>query len=212
MNTILFLLRGIILGLSIAAPVGPIGILCIRRTLVAGRLAGFVLGLGAATADMLYGAVAAFGLSVISSLLVQQSLWIHVIGAGFLGWLGIRTILTPPAAQSKVEVAGTSLAGSYATTLLLTLTNPTTILSFIAIFAGIGVVGARSSTPVSAGAGLTVLGIFCGSALWWFTLSGIVNVIRSRFTPQIMRWVNYLSGAILLGFALYAVLTLAISF
>jgi threonine/homoserine/homoserine lactone efflux protein len=212
MNTLLLLLQGIILGLSIAAPVGPIGILCIRRTLVAGRLAGFVLGLGAATADMLYGAVAAFGLGMISSLLVGESLWIHVVGACFLGWLGIRTILTPPAAPSKVAVAATGLVGSYVTTLLLTLTNPTTILSFIAIFAGIGVVGTRSGAPVSAGAGLTVLGIFCGSALWWLTLSGIVNMVRSRFTPEVMRWVNYLSGAILIGFALFAVLTLVISF
>jgi threonine/homoserine/homoserine lactone efflux protein len=212
MNTLLFLLRGIILGLSIAAPVGPIGILCIRRTLEAGRLAGFVLGLGAATADMLYGAVAAFGLGVISSLLVGQSFWIHVIGACFLGWLGVRTILTPPAAPSKVALAPTGLASSYVTTLLLTLTNPTTILSFIAIFAGIGVVGTRSGAPISAEAGLTVLGIFCGSALWWLTLSGIINMVRSRFTPEVMRWVNYLSGAILIGFALYAVLSLVISF
>jgi threonine/homoserine/homoserine lactone efflux protein len=212
MSTLLFLLRGIILGLSIAAPVGPIGILCIRRTLVAGRLAGFVLGLGAATADMLYGAVAAFGLGVISSLLVGESLWIHLIGACFLGWLAVRTILTPPATASKAAVAATGLAGSYVTTLLLTLTNPTTILSFIAIFAGIGVVGARSGAPISAEAGLTVLGIFCGSALWWLTLSGIVNMVRSRFTPEVMRWVNHLSGAILIGFALYAVLSLVISF
>ncbi|MGO8951358.1 MAG: LysE family translocator [Ktedonobacterales bacterium] len=202
----MFLLRGIILGFSIAAPVGPIGILCIRRTLTAGRIAGFVLGLGAATADMLYGAVAAFGLSVISSLLVDEGLWIHVIGAGFLCWLGIRTILTTPATEAKVTVARTSLIGSYAGTFLLTLTNPTTILSFIAIFAGIGVVGTKDSSPFTAG--LTVLGIFCGSALWWLTLSGIVNMIRSRFTPRLMRWVNYLSGTILLGFALYAVLTL----
>jgi threonine/homoserine/homoserine lactone efflux protein len=212
MNTLLFLLRGIILGLSIAAPVGPIGILCIRRTLLAGRLAGFVLGLGAATADMLYGAVAAFGLGVVTSLLVGENLWIHVIGACFLVWLGIKTILTPPAAESKVSVAATGLAGSYVTTLLLTLTNPATILSFIAIFAGIGVAGTRTGAPVSAGAGLTVLGIFCGSALWWLTLSGIVNMVRSRFTPRVMRWVNYLSGAILMGFALYAVLALVISF
>jgi threonine/homoserine/homoserine lactone efflux protein len=211
MNTLLFLLRGIILGVSIAAPVGPIGILCIRRTLIAGRLAGFVLGLGAATADMLYGAVAAFGLGVISSLLVGESLWIHVIGACFLGWLGLRTILTLPAAPSKVAVAATGLVGSYVTTLLLTLTNPTTILSFIAIFAGIGVVATRSGAPVSAEAGLTVLGIFCGSALWWLTLSGIVNMVRSRFTPEVMRWVNYLSGAILIGFGVFAVLTLVIS-
>ncbi len=201
-----YLLRGLILGLSIAAPVGPIGILCIRRTLAAGQLAGFVLGLGAATADMLYGAVAAFGLGVISAVLVGESLWIHLIGAGFLCWLGMRTMLTPPSTDPKVSVAGASLIGSYGTTLLLTLANPTTILSFIAIFAGIGVVGTQNSSPVTAG--VTVLGVFCGSALWWLTLSSIVNMVRSRFTPGAMRWVNYLSGTILLGFALIAILTL----
>jgi threonine/homoserine/homoserine lactone efflux protein len=201
----LFLLRGVILGLSIAAPVGPIGVLCIRRTLADGRAAGLVVGLGAATADMLYGAVAAFGLRVISSVLISAQIWIHLIGACFLCWLGVKTILTLPATESKVMIARTGLVGSYVTTLLLTLTNPTTILAFIAIFAGIGVLGSKVSPAM---AGLTVLGIFCGSALWWLTLSGIVNVIRSRFTPRLMRLVNYLSGAILLAFALYALVTL----
>jgi threonine/homoserine/homoserine lactone efflux protein len=202
----LFWLRGVVLGLSIAAPVGPIGVLCIRRTLSDGRLAGFVLGLGAATADMLYGAVAAFGLSVISSLLISERLWIHLIGAGFLCWLGVKTMLARPAAAPSVELGTTNLIGSYVTTLLLTLTNPTTILSFIAIFAGIGVVGSGGGASAAA---LTVLGIFCGSALWWLILSGIVNMIRAKFTPRMMRLVNYLSGAILLAFALYALLTLA---
>jgi threonine/homoserine/homoserine lactone efflux protein len=200
----LFWLRGVILGLSIAAPVGPIGVLCIRRTLSDGRLSGFVLGLGAATADMLYGAVAAFGLSIISSLLISERLWIHLIGAGFLCWLGVKTILTHPSAAPTAELARTNLVGSYVTTLLLTLTNPTTILSFIAIFAGIGVVGPGGGSA----AALTVLGIFCGSALWWLILSGIVNMIRAKFTPHMMRLVNYLSGAILLAFAAYALLTL----
>jgi threonine/homoserine/homoserine lactone efflux protein len=204
----LFWLRGVVLGLSIAAPVGPIGVLCIHRTLSDGRLAGFVLGLGAATADMLYGAVAAFGLNVISSLLISERLWIHLIGAGFLCWLGVKTIiLTRPATTPTLELARTNLIGSYVTTLLLTLTNPTTILSFIAIFAGIGVVGPGSGTGAAA---LTVLGIFCGSALWWLILSGIVNIFRAKFTPWMIRLVNYLSGAILLAFALYALLSLAV--
>ena len=202
---VLSLVRGIILGFSIAAPVGPIGIMCIRRTLIAGRLAGLVLGLGAATADMLYGAVAAFGLGVISSLLIGQSLWIHLIGAGFLCWLGVRTIMTAPATQVNTTTAGTSLIASYAGTLLLTLANPTTILSFIAIFAGIGIVGEKNTTPVIAG--VTVLGIFLGSALWWLVLSGMVSTLRSRFTPMWMRSVGYVSGAILLAFALYALVT-----
>jgi threonine/homoserine/homoserine lactone efflux protein len=153
---------------------------------------------------MLYGAVAAFGLSIISSLLISERLWIHLIGAGFLCWLGAKTLLTRPSATPTAELGRTNLVGFYVTTLLLTLTNPTTILSFIAIFAGIGVVG-----PAGGPAALTVLGIFSGSALWWLTLSGIVNMIRVKFTPRMMRLVNSLSGAILLAFAAYALLTLA---
>ncbi len=206
MANLLFLLRGIILGLSIAAPVGPIGVLCIRRTLADGRLAGFVLGLGAATADMCYGAVAAFGLTVISSLLLGERLWVHLIGAAFLCVLGVRTMLACPATEPAALVARRSLIALYVSTFALTLTNPTTILSFIAIFAGVGIVGTHSSALV---AGLTVLGVFCGSALWWFILSGLVSLLRAKFTPRAMRWVNRLSGTILLGFALYAVLTLA---
>jgi threonine/homoserine/homoserine lactone efflux protein len=199
----LFLLRGLAIGFSIAAPVGPIGVLCIRRTLAGGRMLGFVSGLGAATADMLYGAVGALGLTMVSSVLVGQRLWIHLLGAVFLAYLGVRTILACPSEKAALA-EGRGLAGAYASTVLLTLSNPSTILSFAAVFAGLGL---ASSHAGYAAAALTVLGVFCGSALWWLLLSGGVSLVRVRFSPATLRWVNLLSGAILLAFALFAVFT-----
>jgi LysE type translocator len=123
-------LRGLVIGFSIAAPVGPIGVLCIRRTLADGRAAGFFSGLGAATADALYGAVAAFGLTAISSVLIGQATWLRLGGGLFLCYLGIKTFLARPAAEATPARA-TGLIGAYVSTLLLTLANPTTILSFV---------------------------------------------------------------------------------
>src|SRR5580698_8251112 len=138
-----FLIKGLIVGLSIAAPVGPIGLLCIRRSLAEGRVSGLLSGLGAATADALYGAVAGFGLTAVSSLLIQERFWIGAAGGLFLCYLGVRTFLSRPAQQS----AGTSRLGlmsAYLSTLALTVTNPMTILSFVAVFAGLGL-GAGAS-------------------------------------------------------------------
>ncbi len=196
---VLFFLRGLGLGFAIAAPVGPIGVLCIRRTLADGRLVGFVTGLGAATADATYGAVAAFGVSAVTSALVGLRLWIHLLGALFLAWLGLRTLLARPAAKAATPVAAPARAGllaAWASTVALTLTNPATIISFAAVFAGLGLVGVGYTV-----AGLTVAGVFCGSALWWLLLSGGVSLLRARFDARAMRIVNLVSGLLLLGFA-----------
>jgi threonine/homoserine/homoserine lactone efflux protein len=200
-----FLLRGVVLGFAIAAPVGPIGVLCIRRTLANGRVNGLVSGLGAATADASYGAVAAFGLTAVSSLLLSQRVWIHLIGAIFLAYLGIRTLLarSAPLAQASTTTSA-GLAVAYASTVALTLANPATIISFAAVFAGLGVAGSHASY---AAAGLLVLGVFCGSALWWVVLSSGVNLLRARVTPRLLRGVNVLSGVILLAFAVVSLLT-----
>jgi threonine/homoserine/homoserine lactone efflux protein len=199
-----FLLRGLIIGFSIAAPVGPIGVLCIRRTLAEGRASGFVSGLGAATADAVYGCIAGFGLTFISSILVSQQVWLRLIGGLFLCYLGLRTFLARPA-EEAASAKGRGLIGAYASTFFLTLTNPMTILSFAAVFAGLGV-GSASANYVSAG--LLVLGVFLGSALWWLTLSGGVGLFRTKFGPQWLRWVNRVSGVIITGFGLIALLSL----
>ena len=194
-------LRGLIIGFSIAAPVGPIGILCIRRTLSEGRVSGFLSGLGAATADALYGCVAGFGLTVISSFLVDQRFWIQLVGGVFLLALGIRTLRSAPA-ERPAAASGTGLVASYASTLFLTLTNPMTILSFAGIFAALGV--AETGGDLLAAAGL-VLGVFIGSAGWWLLLSGGVGLMRERLSGGILRWTNRASGAILVIFGAIAV-------
>jgi threonine/homoserine/homoserine lactone efflux protein len=193
-------LRGLVIGLSIAAPVGPIGVLCIRRTLAQGRGYGLVSGLGAATADAAYGCVVGFGLTFISSFLVDQQIWLRLVGGAFLCYLGIKTLLAKPAEQAA-EAKGTGLLGAYGSTLLLTLTNPMTILSFAAIFAGLGIAETGGDY---ASAAILVAGVFTGSALWWLLLSGGVSLFRSRFTPRALQWVNRVSGLIVAGFGVFA--------
>ncbi len=194
------LLRGWLLGFAIAAPVGPIGVLCIRRTLSDGRLIGFLSGLGAATADMLYGAIAAFGVTAVQTLLVRQESWLRLVGGLFLVYLGVRTFLARPADGARVASAPRGAISAYVTTLGLTLTNPATILSFTLIFAGfrLGQAGGFAAAAV------LVLGVFLGSASWWILLSSGVGLLRERFKPSWMVWVNRLAGLLILGFGLVA--------
>jgi threonine/homoserine/homoserine lactone efflux protein len=196
--------KGLVIGFSIAAPVGPIGVLCIRRTLAEGKISGFVSGMGAATADALYGCVAGFGVTYISTFLMGQQFAFRLIGALFLGYLGARIFFSKPAeAPSKAE--GKGLAGAYASTLFLTLTNPVTILAFAAIFAGLGL--GNSGGDYTAGM-LLVLGVFLGSAAWWLFLSTGVGLFRTWFNGPRLRWVNRLSGVIIGGFGFLALLSL----
>lgn len=196
--------RGLLIGLSIAAPVGPIGVLCIRRTLAEGRLAGLVVGLGAATADACYGLIAGLGLTVVAQLLLAHESWIKLIGGLFLCYLGCKTFVSRPA-ERAATASGGSLLRVYGSAVALTLTNPLTILSFAAIFAGVGAGAAGASAATVA---LLVLGVLCGSALWWLCLTGVVGLLRSRVTPPLLRWVNRLSGLVLLLFGAVALLGL----
>jgi threonine/homoserine/homoserine lactone efflux protein len=160
-----FLARGFLLGFIIAAPVGPIGVLCIKRTLTSGRLIGFISGIGAATADTFYAAVAVFGLSLIQELLIGSKLWLRLIGGLFLLYLGVRTFISRPAGtirESQVSRAG--LLASYLSTFLLTITNPATIISFAVFFAGLGFNNPGGNYPTGI---LLVVGVFLGSAAWW---------------------------------------------
>lgn len=201
-----FLLRGVLIGFSIAAPVGPIGVLCIRRTLADGRLIGFVTGLGAATADFTYGCVAGFGLTAISGFLLGQRLWIHLLGGLFLCYLGARTLLARPGERAAVaSTYSLGLGSAYISTVFLTLTNPTTILSFVAVFAGLGV---ASTSGDYMGASALVAGVFLGSALWWLILSSGVGALRARVGGRWLVWVNRMSGSILLAFGCLALISL----
>jgi threonine/homoserine/homoserine lactone efflux protein len=198
-----FLFKGVVIGLSIAAPVGPIGVLCIRRSLADGRQIGLATGLGAATADAIYGAVAGFGLTVISKFLVGQRLWLSLAGGLFLCYLGVRTFISqPPEMAARSRDGG--LISAYLSTLFLTLTNPMTILSFVAVFAGFGLGGSPDYFSASA----LVAGVFIGSALWWLLLSSGVALFRSQISAGWMKAINRLSGSVILAFGLYALSTL----
>lgn len=199
-----FFMRGLVIGFSIAAVVGPIGMLCIQRTLQKGFRYGMVTGLGAATADGIYGGIAAFGLTIISTVLISQQTWIRLVGGSFLVYLGIRALFTKPAEQAA-QTRGKTFLGVYTSTLLLTLTNPLTILSFAAIFAGLGVGTAGKGNLAAM---LVTVGVFCGSCLWWLLLSGGVGLLRERMTARWLIWINRLAGVALLIFGMIAVMSL----
>lgn len=195
--------KGLLIGFAIAAPVGPIGVLCIRRSLAEGRIYGFLSGLGAATADAVYGAIAAFGLTIISSFLVEQQQWLRLLGGLFLLYLGLRTFFATPA-NAELSPERETLLGAYGSTFFLTLTNPLTILSFAAIYSGLGLAGQSGGLA----AGVMVLGVFCGSAAWWFLLSFGAGLFTNRVTSRSLLWINRLSGVIITGFGVVALISL----
>ncbi len=193
-----FFVKGVIIGFSIAAPVGPIGILCIHRTLTYGRITGFVSGLGAATADAFYAAVAAFGLAAISRFLIADQYWLRLFGGAFLLFLGIKIFLAKPG-QMDPNHRHSGLGSAYLSTFILTLTNPITIVSYTAIFAGLGVGafghGMNSAVKV-------VSGTFIGSSIWWLTLSFGVGFIANALDERGLRWINRAAGAVIVLLAI----------
>ncbi len=200
MGHLLLFLEGIAVGLAIAAPVGPIGALCVSRTLRHGVWVGLASGLGAACADAVYGAIAGFGVSSVAAFLVDFQDVLRLLGGTFLLVLGVRILARGPASEASKGAWGEArLPGAFASCFLLTLTNPTTILAFVAIFAGLGLV--EETRDVTAAASL-VFGVFLGSAAWWLALGGFVGMLRGRMTPRIMVWVNRVSGAVITGFGI----------
>ncbi len=192
--------KGFIIGFSIAAPVGPIGILCIRRTLLQGRLSGLISGLGAAFADAVYGSIAGFGLVVITGFLIDQQLWLRTIGGGFLLVLGLKTFISKPTQAAVIERSNT-LWGDFISTFTLTITNPMTILSFAAIFAGLGLgsVGDNYFLVI-----IFIVGVFSGSMSWWTVVSSVAGRYRKKFNALSMLWINRVSGIIIFCFGLIA--------
>ena len=202
-------LRSLLIGLSIAATVGPMSILCIQRTLSKGYVYGLVSGMGIATADAVYGSIAGFGLTVIAAFLVSQQTWIRLVGGLFLVYLGLKTILTRPAERAAAAKArANNFLGAYTSTLLLTLTNPLTILSFVAIFAGIGVGTASTTGRNYLTATFVVLGVFLGSALWWCILTSGISLLRGKFSQVWLLWLNRLSGSIIALFGILSLISL----
>jgi len=193
--TLLFL-KGLAFGFVLAATVGPMWVLCLRRTLAYGAAIGLASGMGIAVADGLYGAVAAFGLTAVSGFLLAHGFWIGLAGGVFLVYLGVKTLLSEPAADREAAKPA-SHAQAFLSTLGLTLANPPTILAFAAIFAGLGL----AASADYAAAALVTLGVFLGSAAWWLVLAAFAGTLRARLGPRLLRAINIVSGATILAFA-----------
>jgi threonine/homoserine/homoserine lactone efflux protein len=188
------LLKGAIIGFSLAAPIGPVGMMCIRRTLTHGHLRGFVSGLGAATADSVYAIVAAFGITLISNFILQHEYTIRLVGGILLILLGIRTLLVHPMEKApKNGINGH--ASAYVTMFLLTFTNPMTLFAFAVVFAGIGAGSAIGDTLT---ASFLVAGVFCGSALWFLLITTAVHVYKDKFKIWGLKIVNVIAGSFIL--------------
>jgi threonine/homoserine/homoserine lactone efflux protein len=200
------LVKGAGIGFAVAAPVGPIGMLCIRTTLERGRIAGFAAGLGAAVADAIYGTIGVLGVTAISGVIEAQRIWLELGGGIFVILFGIHLGLTKPNIQNGNEEIPVSLWADFMKTLVLTLANPSTILTFMAIFAGVPGAAASSMAAVPA----TVLGVLLGSAAWWLFLSQGVGVIRHRISERALKWMNWAAGILLVAFGVYTLGHLAL--
>jgi threonine/homoserine/homoserine lactone efflux protein len=199
-------LKGLVVGFLVATPVGPIGLLCIQRTLSEGKMHGLVSGLGAATADAIYGLIAALGLTFVSNFLFKEQFLLRLFGGLFLCYLGVRTFLSKPAGQTSSADAP-SYISNYGSTFLLAFTNPITILVFAALFAGLGVVSSGTHYfSVGLSVGLSVAGVFIGSALWWFMLCGAAGILHGKISYGILTGLNRISGIIITVFGLVILL------
>jgi len=189
----LFLLKGLIIGFAMAVPIGPVGIMCIRKTLAEGHSRGLIIGLGAATADALYGSLAAFGLTIISDAITSQQFWVRLVGGGLLLFLGVRTFR----AKRKAPIMpfdNKGFWGPYASAFLIAVTNPLTIFAFIAVFAAFGL-GHKLNVF---SAGLLVFGVFAGSGLWFLTLGFVATAFRKKLDSDGLQWVNKIAGILIL--------------
>lgn len=184
-------------GFIVAAPIGPIGILCINRTLSGGRVSGFISGLGAVTGDGFYAIVAAYSITIISSFLALHQIWFRLAGGLFLSYLGIRIFLGRTGAR-RVETDTGTLAGDYLSAVALTMANPVTVVVFGAIFAGLGLGIERADFFAPAA---MVAGVIAGSVTCWFVLSGLVSAFRHKFEGSLLIIVNRVAGAAILAFA-----------
>jgi threonine/homoserine/homoserine lactone efflux protein len=210
-----FFFKGILIGFAIAAPIGPIGMLCVRRALINGPVSGICTGLGAALADGIYGAVAAFGLTAVAGLFTKYALILRVVGGVALVLIALRILLRPARhADEEMHVHRTRhdlkhAVSDFASTLALTLTNPATILAFMAVFAALGV-GLRGPKDFYASVAV-VCGVFTGSLAWWCILSGGVGLFRHKLGARGMQLINKLSGLMLGSFGLLVLGYLAVT-
>ena len=199
-----FFFRGFLLAITIAAPVGPTGVLCMQRTLTGGPLYGFISGLGASTAHAIFGSIAAFGLTFVSRFLAEQQFWFRLISGVFICYLGTRVFLLVPATR-RAPMRSAGYVGGFASIFALTLLNPITALFFVGVFPVLGHVG-QDTGYVSAST--LVLGVFTGSTLWWLVLSIVTSIFQGRVSPSAMRWVNRISGSMIIAFGIVILFSL----
>jgi threonine/homoserine/homoserine lactone efflux protein len=199
------LLDGIIVGFSASVPLGPIGVLCIQRTLNRGRLAGFVSGLGAAMSDTIYAIVAGFSLSLVLDVIEAQMFWLQLAGAIILIVMGVKIFLTNPAIQLRRQKnKNTSLIQDFVSTFIITITNPLAIFLFIAAFS---VVGGEKQFDMQL---MLVSGVFIGAASWWLTLTSLVGLFRKKINLRRLYWINKIAGSTIVILVVVASLTLLI--
>lgn len=202
MKEIIFL-KAVAIGFFVAVPIGPVNLICIRRTLLGGRITGFISGLGAAVADTFFAFAAAFGLGFVTNFYVQEEKWLQIGGGIFICILGVLSILSHDSANPELNGSVRGGFQAFISTLLLTLTNPITILAFAAAFAGFGLINPDDGHNYAA---LVVAGVFLGSTVWWFTVSWLASLLRRKLNSQVMQRITQISGMVITVFGVLLVL------
>ncbi len=196
--------KGIVIGVVIAMPVGPVGTLCVQRTITQGRINGFLTGLGATTADVIFGFIAAFGLSVVSNFLIDQQEWIRLAGGIIICLIGVQ-VFSLETQKKIIPIKSPNLLNAFGSAFLIAITNPITIITFVVMFAGLGLVGSNSQYGPAT---LTVFGVFVGSSLIWLSVWGMSLIFRERFEFGRMKWINKIAGIVILVFGVSTLISL----
>lgn len=201
-----YIFRGILIGLMVSVPLGPMGVLIIQKTLQKGALAGFIAGMGAACADLFYATVAAFGLGFVINIIQSHELILQIIGGIFLLIIGLKIYFDNPLKQIRMKkrVSKTGLLGDFLTLFFLTVSNPVAIVVFMAVFAGASVFGSEPSFRIEL---FVLAGILLGGGLWWYALSTLVNLFRRKFRLRVLITINRVSGVIITLLGILVILT-----
>ncbi|MCK5823580.1 MAG: LysE family transporter [Bacteroidales bacterium] len=201
---IIYLIKGLILGIAVSAPMGPIGVLCVQKTVNKGKTLGFYSGLGAATADTFYAIVTAFGLTYITNFLLRHQLYFEIIGISVLLALGLKMFFSNPVKQYKINQRKQKkgIFGDYISTFFLTISNPLTVIFYGTAYAALGLIGDSGSEGSSY---LLIAGIFLGATLWWYFLTSVVNVYRHKFRLKVIWHINRASGIAIIALSCIAI-------
>jgi threonine/homoserine/homoserine lactone efflux protein len=207
-DTLIYLIKGFSVGFMASIPLGPIGVMCIQRTLSKGHRSGVVSGLGAASADLIFAIVAVFSLTLVTAFVETHMLLLKMIGGICVVVMGVYIFLKNPAVQIRKNRAGKgSLWSDFITIFFLTLTNPAFILVFVTLFAATGV-GQTPTVNNLLSNVLLLAGVYLGGNTWWFTLTSLVSMLRNRFRPRHLLWINRISGALITALGVLAIVSM----